>query len=56
MTGFATETAMPTALIHARVLTPQGWRDDVAVLLDAGRIVDLPPPADPRQGRFPLHP
>ncbi len=39
---------MPTALIHARVLTPQGWRDDVAVLLDAGRIVDLPPLADPR--------
>jgi N-acetylglucosamine-6-phosphate deacetylase len=39
---------MPTALIHARVLTPQGWRDDVAVLLDGGRILAVAALADPR--------
>ena len=39
---------MPSALIHARVLTPQGWRDDIAVLLEGGGIVDLLPVADPR--------
>jgi N-acetylglucosamine-6-phosphate deacetylase len=39
---------MTIALTHARVLTPDGWRDDLAVLLDGERIVDLLPPADPR--------
>jgi N-acetylglucosamine-6-phosphate deacetylase len=39
---------MPTALTHARVLTDEGWRDDLAVVLDGGRIAALLPPADPR--------
>jgi N-acetylglucosamine-6-phosphate deacetylase len=39
---------MPTALTNARVLTPGGWRSDLAVLLDGGRIADLLPPSDPR--------
>ncbi|HWX65938.1 MAG TPA: N-acetylglucosamine-6-phosphate deacetylase [Rhodanobacter sp.] len=39
---------MTTALTNARVLTPRGWRDDLAVLLDGQRIVDLLPPSDPR--------
>jgi N-acetylglucosamine-6-phosphate deacetylase len=39
---------MTIALINARILTPQGWRDDLAVLLDGERIVDLLPPSDPR--------
>src|SRR6185312_15027662 len=38
---------MPTALTHARVLTDEGWRDDLAVVLDGGRIAALLPPADP---------
>jgi len=36
------------SLINAHVLTPDGWRDDLAVLLDGERIVDLLPPTDPR--------
>ncbi|MGY3040934.1 N-acetylglucosamine-6-phosphate deacetylase [Rhodanobacter sp. TND4EL1] len=36
------------SLTNARVLTPDGWRDDLAVLLDGERIVDLLPPTDPR--------
>lgn len=36
------------ALTHGRVLTPDGWRDDLAVLLDGERIADLLPPSDPR--------
>jgi len=39
---------MTTALTHARVLTNEGWRDDLAVVLDGGRIAALLPPADPR--------
>ncbi|CAM5425842.1 N-acetylglucosamine-6-phosphate deacetylase [Rhodanobacter lindaniclasticus] len=39
---------MTTALTHARVLTPDGWRDDLVVLLDGERIVALLPPSDPR--------
>ncbi|MBT2143988.1 MULTISPECIES: N-acetylglucosamine-6-phosphate deacetylase [unclassified Rhodanobacter] len=39
---------MTLALANARVLTPDGWRDDLAVLLEGERIVDLLPPADPR--------
>lgn len=29
---------MPTALVNARVLTPQGWRDDAAVIVADGRV------------------
>jgi N-acetylglucosamine-6-phosphate deacetylase len=32
---------MTTALVNARVLTAQGWRDDVAVVVDGGRILEL---------------
>jgi N-acetylglucosamine-6-phosphate deacetylase len=39
---------MTLALTNARVLTPDGWHDDLAVLLDGERIVDLLLPADPR--------
>ena len=39
---------MTLALTNARVLTPDGWHDDLAVLLDGDRIVDLRPPDDPR--------
>ncbi|MGH8215972.1 MAG: N-acetylglucosamine-6-phosphate deacetylase [Rhodanobacteraceae bacterium] len=34
---------MAKALINARVLTAQGWRDDVAVIVEGGRILELPP-------------
>ncbi|HEX7324546.1 MAG TPA: N-acetylglucosamine-6-phosphate deacetylase [Rhodanobacteraceae bacterium] len=37
---------MTTALTHARVLAPQGWRDDVAVLVEDGRIRALVPELD----------
>jgi N-acetylglucosamine-6-phosphate deacetylase len=39
---------MTLALINARVLTADGWREDLAVLAEGSRIVDLLPPADPR--------
>ncbi|HEV2682182.1 MAG TPA: N-acetylglucosamine-6-phosphate deacetylase [Rhodanobacter sp.] len=39
---------MTTALTNARILTPHGWRNDLAVLLDGERIVDLLLPSDPR--------
>jgi N-acetylglucosamine-6-phosphate deacetylase len=39
---------MTLALINARVLTADGWREDLAVLIDDSRIVDLLPPTDPR--------
>lgn len=39
---------MTLALANARVLTPDGWRRDLAVLLDGARIADLLPPSDPR--------
>ncbi len=42
---------MPIALTHARVLTPHGWRDDLAVLLEAGRIAALLPHHDARVQR-----
>ena len=32
---------MRTALVKARVLTPQGWRDDVAVLVEDGAIAEI---------------
>jgi N-acetylglucosamine-6-phosphate deacetylase len=39
---------MTSALTNARVLTTDGWHDDLAVLLDGARIVDLLPLSDPR--------
>ncbi|WP_101926074.1 MULTISPECIES: N-acetylglucosamine-6-phosphate deacetylase [Luteimonas] len=39
---------MATALVNGRVLTDDGFRDDVAVLVDSGRIVALTAPDDPR--------
>ncbi len=39
---------MTLALTNARVLTPQGWRDDVAVLLDEGHILDVVPSSNAR--------
>jgi N-acetylglucosamine-6-phosphate deacetylase len=39
---------MTTALTHARVLAADGWHDDLAVLLEGERIVDLLPLADQR--------
>lgn len=43
---------MAVALANARVLTAQGWRDDVAVLIEDGRITELathiPPGAEVR--------
>lgn len=39
---------MSLVLTNARVLTPAGWRDDVAVLLDGERIADLLSLSDPR--------
>ena len=38
---------MAHAFTNARVLTAEGWRDDLAVLVDDGHIVDLLPPSDP---------
>ena len=38
---------MALALINGRVLTAHGWHNDLAVLLDGERIVDLLPPSDP---------
>ncbi|EIM03251.1 N-acetylglucosamine-6-phosphate deacetylase [Rhodanobacter denitrificans] len=39
---------MIQSLANARVLTPDGWRDDLVVLLEGERIADLLPPSDPR--------
>ncbi|MDQ6648413.1 MAG: N-acetylglucosamine-6-phosphate deacetylase [Pseudomonadota bacterium] len=39
---------MTTALINARVLTPTGWWNDVAVVIDGGRIAELLPSSEPR--------
>ncbi len=39
---------MTHALVHARVLTDDGWRDDLAVVLDGERIGELLPSSDPR--------
>jgi len=39
---------MTLALTNGRVLTPDGWRDDLAVLLDGERIADLLPLSDRR--------
>jgi N-acetylglucosamine-6-phosphate deacetylase len=37
---------MPTALINGRILTPKGWLEDGAVLVEAGRIAAVLPAAD----------
>ncbi len=39
---------MTLAITNARVLTIDGWREDLAVLLEGSRIVDLLSPTDPR--------
>ena len=39
---------MSIALVNGRVLTPEGWRADLAVLVSDGRIVDLCSPTDAR--------
>ncbi|WP_158880968.1 N-acetylglucosamine-6-phosphate deacetylase [Rhodanobacter sp. L36] len=39
---------MTLAITNARVLTVDGWRDDLAVLIEGERIVDLLSPSDPR--------
>jgi N-acetylglucosamine-6-phosphate deacetylase len=39
---------MTIALVNARILAADGGHDDLAVLLDGERIVDLLPPSDPR--------
>ena len=41
------------ALAHARTLTDDGWRDDVAVVLDGERIVALLPLTDPSLREMP---
>ena len=46
---------MTLALTHARVLTPHGWRDDLAVLLEGGLIADLLPHDDVRVQRAGQH-
>ena len=46
---------MTTALINARVLTPAGWRNDVAVVLEGERIQALLPPDDPQLPDIPQH-
>jgi N-acetylglucosamine-6-phosphate deacetylase len=42
------QSFMTLALTNARVLTSHGWRDDIAVLLDGERILDLVPSSDQR--------
>lgn len=46
---------MTIALTNARVLTADGWRNDLAVLLDGERIIDLLPPSDPRVSAATVH-
>jgi N-acetylglucosamine-6-phosphate deacetylase len=43
-----TGNRMTLALINGRVLTPEGWVDDHAVLLDGARIAAVLPASDPR--------
>ncbi len=43
------------ALVNGRVLTPEGWRDDCAVLIEQGRIADIVPAGDARAGAMPQH-
>ncbi len=44
-----------TALTNARVFTPHGWRNDLAVLLEGECIADLLPLSDPRVRNAPPH-
>ena len=44
---------MTRALVNARVLTDDGWRDDLAVVLDGKRIAALLPRTDPQLGEMP---
>ncbi|MEO9079003.1 MAG: N-acetylglucosamine-6-phosphate deacetylase, partial [Rhodanobacter sp.] len=44
---------MTTALTHARLLTNDGWHDDLAVVLDGARIQALLPLTDPRLREMP---
>ncbi|MEO7052110.1 MAG: N-acetylglucosamine-6-phosphate deacetylase [Rhodanobacter sp.] len=44
---------MTHALTHTRVLTDDGWRDDLAVVLDGERIAALMPLSDPRLREMP---
>ena len=37
---------MPTALVNARVLTPNGWREDIAVLVEGAHIQSIVQQAD----------
>jgi N-acetylglucosamine-6-phosphate deacetylase len=46
---------MTTALTNARVLTPAGWRNDVAVVLEGERIQSLLPLDDPQLPDIPQH-
>ncbi|MEP7187302.1 MAG: N-acetylglucosamine-6-phosphate deacetylase, partial [Rhodanobacter sp.] len=46
---------MKTVLTNARVLTPTGWRDDVAVVLDGAHIQALLSRADPQLREMPQH-
>ena len=46
---------MPQLLINACVLTPQGWRDDVVVLLDDARIVGVLASSAPRAANAQVH-
>lgn len=44
---------MQTALVNARVLTPNGWRDDAAVIVEGGRIQELTTSATVPAGAHP---
>lgn len=46
---------MTLALINGRVLTPNGWVYDHAVMLDGARIADVLPASDPRVRNAPQH-
>ena len=46
---------MKTALTNARVLTPTGWRNDVAVVLEGERILALLPLDHPQLRDMPQH-
>ncbi len=48
-------TAVKHALTNAHVLADDGWRDDVAVVLDGDRIGALLPVADPQLRAMPQH-
>ncbi|TLY53136.1 MAG: N-acetylglucosamine-6-phosphate deacetylase [Gammaproteobacteria bacterium] len=43
------------ALVNGRVLTPDGWRDDHAVLIEHGRVAAVAPAHDARLRSMPQH-